>query len=142
MRRLALLAVVTALAVPPAAVVIAPAPARAQASCRAQTPQPGTPQRVAILNALRPHVEQMAGQDIEFMVDHIRVACTWARVVVRPQAPGGRGNHYETIDAVMERRNGTWRLREMACGEVDCAPAAQQYREALPNLPTALLFQP
>ena len=140
MRRLACLAIAAALAVPPVALVAAPQAAQAQAGCRAQTPQPGTQRRVAILNALRPHIEEMAGEDVEFMVDRIRVACDYARVVVRPQTPGGGGNHYETVDALMERRNGTWRMRQMACGEVDCAPAAQQYREIFPNLPTALLF--
>lgn len=139
---LALLAAAAFLAVVPATVVITPEPASAQTGCRAQTPQPGTQRRVAILNALRPHVEALAGEDIEFVVDRMRVACNWARVVVRPQTPGGVGNRYETIDALLERSNSTWRMRQIACGEMDCAPAAEQYRNAYDSLPSALLFEP
>lgn len=139
MRPIAVLSAALVLAAAPAAVVTTPQPAMAQAGCRAETPQPGTQRRAAILNALRPHVEAMAGQDIEFVVERIRVACNWARVVAHPRTPDLR-NQYETVDALLERRAGTWRLRQMACGEVDCAPAAQQYQQQYPNLPTALLF--
>lgn len=140
MRRIAVSLVSLALAAAPSAVILHPEPAQAQAGCRATTPQPGNPNRSRILNALRPHVEAMAGEDIEFVVERIRVACTWARVIVNPQTPGGGGNHYEQVDALFERSGGAWRMRQMACGEVDCAPAAQQYRQAYPNLPRSLLF--
>jgi hypothetical protein len=119
-----------------------PAQARSptQAGCRMTTPGPGTPVRAGILNALRPQVEQMAGQDVEFVVDQIRVACNWARVVANPRAPGGHGNHYEPVDALLQRSGTAWRVRLTACGEVDCPSAAQQYRQAYPNLPRGLLF--
>lgn len=144
MRRRIVLLTVAALVASgaPAALIITPSAAQAQVGCRAQTPQPGTQRRVAILNALRPRIEDMAGEDVEFMVDRIRVACNWARVSVRPQTPGGGGNRYETVDALLERSNSTWRVRQIACGEMDCAPASQQFREAYPTLPTALLFNP
>lgn len=140
MRRIVLALSLLGLISGPAAVVSAPEPAFAQASCRAQTPAPGTLQRVSILNALRPHVEAMAGEDVEFVVQSIRVACTWARVIVRPQTPGGGGNRYESVDALLESRGGIWRLRQIACMEVGCDPAADQYAAIYPNLPTALLF--
>lgn len=140
MRRPVLVLLTLALITPPASLAVAPEPARAQAGCRAQTPAPGTLTRSSVLNALRPHVEAMAGEDIEFVVTRIRVACDWARVVVQPRTPGGRGNHYEPVDALLQRTGGTWRMRQMACLEVDCASPAQQYRQIYPNLPTALLF--
>lgn len=140
MRRIVLAVTALALISGPAALVSAPEPAFAQAGCRAQTPAPGTLQRASILNALRPHVEAMAGEDIEFVVQSMRVACTWARVIVRPQTPGGGGNRYESVDALLENRGGIWRLRQIACMEVGCDPAADQYAAIYPNLPRALLF--
>ena len=125
---------------PGAAVVFAPSPVLAQTGCRASTPQPGTLARSLILNGLRPHVEAMAGEDVEFVVDRIRLACNWARVRAAPRAPGGRGNHYETVDALLERRGGVWRVRHVACAEADCPSAAEQYRQAVPSVPTSLLF--
>lgn len=140
MRRIVLALSFLGLISGPAAVVLAPEPAFAQAGCRVRTPAPRTLERVAILNALRPHVEAMAGEDVEFVVQSMRVACTWARVIVRPQTPGGGGNRYESVDALLENRGGIWRLRQIACMEVGCDPAADQYAAVYPNLPTALLF--
>lgn len=140
MRRFAVSVFALILAAGPAAVVSRPEPAQAQASCPASTPRAGTATRRAVLNALRPAVEQMAGEDVEFVVDSIRVACDWARVIARAQTPGGRGNHYEAVDALLQRSNGAWRLRQMACTEVDCDPAADQYARMYRNLPRSLLF--
>jgi len=141
MRRIVVPVLALGLVAVPATVVVRPEPAQAQSSCAATTPRPGTATRSAILNALRPRIEDMAGGDIEFVVDTMRVACGWARVRVNPQTPGGQGNRYEQVDAVFERTSGTWRLRQIACTEVDCDPAADQYREAFPNLPRSLLFR-
>ena len=140
MRRIAVSLFTLALAAAPSAVVFRPEPATAQPSCRATSPRPGSTTRRVILNALRPAVEQMTNEDVEFMVDSIQVACGWARVIVRPQTPGGRGNHYEAIDALMQNANGDWRLRQMACTEEACDPAADQYLRLYPNLPRSLLF--
>jgi hypothetical protein len=140
MRRIVFSLIALGLVTAPTAVVVHPEPAQAQSSCAASTPRAGTATRRDILNALRPRVEDGLGEDIEFMVDRIRVACGWARVIVRPQTPGGRGNHYEAIDAVLQRTGGNWRLRQIACTEVDCDPAADQYQRLYPNLPRSLLF--
>lgn len=139
MRRLVFAASALAMAIT-GVVSLPTAPAHAQSACQATTPGAGTSARRQILNALRPQVEAMAREDVEFVVDRIRIACDWARVVVNPRAPGGQGNHYEPVDAVFQRSGGVWRVRETACGEVDCAPAAEQYRKLFPNLPDALLF--
>jgi len=141
MRRTVVSFIALGLVAAPAAIVVRPAPAQAQSACSASTPAAGTPTRRAVLNALRPSVERLLGQDVEFMVDSIRVACNWARVVVRPQTPGGRGNHYEAVDAMLQRTNGVWRLRHIACTEVDCDPPAAQYAELYPNLPRSLLHR-
>lgn len=123
----------------PATAAVAAAPQSAR-TCPATTPRPGTASRRDILNALRPQMEEMAGGDIEFVVERLNVSCNWARLVANPQTPGGQGNRYEPVDALFQRSNGVWRLRMIACGEEDCAPAAQQYRQAHPPVPSALLF--
>ena len=140
MRRFVVSLLALGLVAVPATVIVRPEPAQAQSSCAATSPRAGTATRRAILNALRPHVEQMAGEDVEFMVDRISVACGWARVIVRAQTPGGRGNHYEATDALLQNTGGTWRLRQIACTEVDCDPAADQYARLYSNLPRSLLF--
>lgn len=141
MRRIVVCLIALGLFAAPAAAISRPEPAQAQSACRATTPAPGNSTRAAVLNALRPSVERLLGEDVEFMVDSIRVACNWARVVVRPQTPGGRGNRYDQVDAVLQRTNGVWRLRHFACTEVDCDPAAAQYVEIFPNLPRSLLHR-
>lgn len=113
---------------------------QAAQTCRATTPRVGSTTRREILNALRPQMEDMAGGEIEFVVERISVSCNWARLVANPQTPGGQGNSYEQVDALFQRSNGVWRVRMIACGEVDCAPAAQQYRPAYPSVPAVLLF--
>ena len=140
MRRIVVSLIALGLVAVPATVVVRPEAAQAQSSCAASTPRAGTATRRNVLNALRPPVEQVLGEDVEFMVDSIRVACGWARVIVRPQTPGGRGNRYEPVDALLQQSGGNWRLRQIACTEVDCDPAADQYRELYPNLPRSLLF--
>lgn len=140
MRHIVVPVLALALAAAPSTVLLRPDPAQAQSTCAASTPRVGNPVRSAVLNALRPHVEQMAGEDVEFVVQRISVACGWARVIALPQSPGGRGNHYEPVDALLQRTGNVWRLRQMACTEVDCNPAADQYRELYPTVPRSLLF--
>ena len=54
------------------------------------SPGPGSPQRKAILDALRPAVERQLGvRPIEFVVEEIRVGGGWAFVRVNPQLKGG-----------------------------------------------------
>lgn len=53
------------------------------------TPQSGSPERRAILDALRHSFEKMFGKPIEFRVSSLRVAAGFAWVVVHPQRPNG-----------------------------------------------------
>ena len=136
----AILIALTVVALAPAATLV-PAPVSAtQAGCRASTPQPGSLTRARILDSLRPHVEALVGEDVEFIVQRIAVACDWARVRATPRTPGGRGNHYESVDALLQRRTGAWRVRVIACAEEGCPSAAEQYRRAYPGVPRSLLF--
>jgi hypothetical protein len=54
------------------------------------TPQPGTPERKAIMDALRPSFEALFGPPIEFKVAELKVAAGFAWVSVHPQRPGGK----------------------------------------------------
>ena len=53
------------------------------------TPQRGSQERAAIMDALRPRYEEVFGKPIEFKVENLRVAAGFAFVVVHPQRPNG-----------------------------------------------------
>lgn len=53
------------------------------------TPRPRSPDRVAIMDALRPRYERLFGGPIVFKVERLRVAAGFAFVVVHPQRPSG-----------------------------------------------------
>lgn len=91
------------------------------------SPGPGTPQRKAILDAIRPQVERELGvRPVEFVVEEIRVGGGWAFVRVMPQRKGGGairnpdpdmdGVHTE---AVLRLNGGRWTVRELGVGSTD-----------------------
>ena len=53
------------------------------------TPASGSPERAAIMDALRPRYEELFGKPIVFKVLTLRVAAGFAYVVVHPQRPNG-----------------------------------------------------
>lgn len=55
-----------------------------------KTPPAGSPERKAILDALRPSFEARLKPPVEFKVEQMRVAAGFAWVSVHPQRPGGR----------------------------------------------------
>lgn len=98
------------------------------------TPSNGSPERTAILNALRVPVERELKQSIVFKIDNFRVSGTWAFVSGDPQSPGGglpdyrRTPYQEAIDADMFdnnffgllRKSGSkWRVVTYAIGCTD-----------------------
>lgn len=125
-----------------AAALLASAPALAQGPTGAASP--GSPQRRAILDALRPPVERQLRGPVEFVVDRIRVYQGYALVFAQPQRPGGGridGARYFpdfenmdglTVTAVLRFSGGRWRLIDHAigatdawyCGDRRIAPAA------------------
>src|SRR5687767_15579802 len=60
----------------------------------AYTPEKGSLERKAILDALRVPVERDLKQPIVFVPDNFRVQGTWAFVGGTPQAPGGGAPNY------------------------------------------------
>ena len=93
---------------------------------------PAVAERKAVLNALRPAVEQKLGPNVEFVVQVIRVEDGWAFVMADPQRKGGKpidgwkifGEHFGNMDglrteAVLRKRNGRWQVVDWGIGATD-----------------------
>jgi hypothetical protein len=52
-------------------------------------PKRGTDTRLALMDAIRPHVEWQLGKPIQFVVDDLRVSGDVAFAALSPQRPGG-----------------------------------------------------
>lgn len=121
-----------------AALVVATVSAPAQV----HTPRPGTAERRAILDALRPSIEARLGPNVEFVVKDLRVYRGWAFVLAHPQRKGGHqidGARFLGRDwydfggiettAMLRFQNGRWNLVESAIGATDvwyCGLAPRQ----------------
>ena len=128
-----------------AAASLAPLPgatlqAEAAATCAAHTPGPGSKERKAILDAVRPRVEAMVGKRVEFIVAKLDVACGYARLLATPQEPGGNGDRYEMIDAFFVKKDGVWRFGMMTSSEEGDPPGADQIKARYPKAPEILLY--
>lgn len=140
-RHLIFAAALTALVCAGVSVPVSPVEAASSAGrCPKASPAPGSAERKAILDALRPRIESMTGKRVEFVVRRLDTACGFARAIVEPREKGGQGDQYETIDAFFTKRNGAWRLGMIASAEEDSPPAADQYRSRWPSAPAALLY--
>ena len=98
----------------------------------ALTAAPSPPQRKAVLDALRPAIEEKLGPNVEFVVQVIRVENGWAFVMADPQRKGGQpidgrrifGEDFENmdglrVDAVLQQRNARWHVIDHAIGATD-----------------------
>lgn len=108
------------------------APAFAQRVNGVSQAAPNSPQRRAILDALRPRIEAVLGRPVEFVVTRIGVRAGWALVIAEPQRPGGGGidgrryfpNDWEnmdglTVNAILRFRGGRWTPVDHAIGPTD-----------------------
>ena len=90
------------------------------------------PERKAVLDALRPAVEQRLGSNVEFVVQVIRVEDSWAFVMADPQRKGGKpidgnrifGEDFENmdglrVDAVLQLKGGRWKVVDYGIGATD-----------------------
>ena len=99
-----------------------------------RTPEKGSAERAAVLEALRAPVEKDLKQKIVFNVDHLRVAGTWAFVGGEPQSPSGgqpnyRGTKYQgareadmfdnNIFALLRKTGAKWKVVTYAIGCTD-----------------------
>lgn len=91
------------------------------------SPGAGTPQRKAMLDAMRPSIERTLGAPVEFVVEEIRVGGGWAFVRATPQRKGpgpALRNPDEEADglhteAVLRLQGGRWVVQEMVMGSTD-----------------------
>jgi len=114
-----------------ATMVGAPEAALAQRVSASAPAAPGSAQRRAILDALRPAVEAQIGPNVEFVVREIRVVRGWAFVMAEPQRRGGGaidGHLYFpyfdemgglTVTALLRYQYRRWNLVEQAIGATD-----------------------
>jgi hypothetical protein len=96
------------------------------------TPEKGSAERTAILNALRVPVEKQLKQRIVFVTDNFRVQGNWAFVSGEPQTPsGGKPNLKRTIFdgqedmfddnffGLLKKSGGRWKVVTHALGCTD-----------------------
>jgi hypothetical protein len=100
----------------------------------AYTPEKGSKERTAILDALRAPVEKELKQKIRFAVDHFKVQGNWAFVSGTPQTASGGEPDYSRTEyaeayeagafdnnffALLKKTNGRWRVATYAIGCTD-----------------------
>ena len=102
-------------------------------SAVASTPPPGSPERRAVLDALRPSIEARLGPQVEFVIDRIEISKGWAFVQAEPQRRGGgkidwrryfaadEWEHMDgmTVTAILRYERGRWNLIDKAIGATD-----------------------
>lgn len=96
------------------------------------TPEKGSAERTAILNALRVPVEKQLKQRIVFVTDSFKVQGNWTFVSGRPTTPSGdrpnlKGTAFEDSEdlfddnffGLLRKSNGKWRVVTHALGCTD-----------------------
>ena len=107
---------------------------QALAQNQASTPGRGTPERQAIIDALRLPVQKQLKKKVIFKVDHLKVQNGWAFMKGVPQEPDGgavdyRDTVYQTaidagafddgIVALLRKRKGRWQVVQYVIGATD-----------------------
>jgi hypothetical protein len=101
---------------------------------RPYTPEKGSSERKAIVDALRTPVEKKLKQPVIFKIDHLKVQNGWAFLLGIPQRPDGSAIDYQDtiyqkaisggafddgIVALLHNMNGKWRVTEFVIGATD-----------------------
>lgn len=100
-----------------------------------EEPAPGSMERKAILDSIRPAIEASLRGKVEFVVTALRREGDWAFAVLEPQRPGGasidpaKTGHAGDIDfldglttyALVLFRYGRWNLIDKVVGPMDAA---------------------
>jgi hypothetical protein len=111
----------------------------------AYTPEKGSAERAAILNALRVPVERELKQKIQFAVTNFKVQGNWAFLDGAPQNLSGDSPNYENtvygeaieagmfdnnFFALLRKSNGKWRVvkYQIGCTDVCALDWATQYK--------------
>ncbi len=125
----------------PAGAIGAPLPAvwaAEQPGSAVHTPPPGSPERQAILDALRFMMHELHGMELIFVVRHLKVKGNWAWLEVEPRSPDGR-SRFEGVCALLKYGPGHWEVAELASTEEDSPLWRPGYARSLkarfPGLP-------
>lgn len=114
------------------------------------TLKPGNPERQAILDAVRPTVEELTERErIVFVVDRLLVYQDWAWLLARPETPN-QSHRYEDVSALVKRNEKPgkgWRLVRMLgieageAGDPEMAAKRQwlDLKKEFPALPQLLI---
>jgi hypothetical protein len=102
----------------------------------AVTPKMGTPERKAIMDAMRVPVEKALKKKVVFKVDHIKMQNGWAFLYGVPQQPNGkkmdyRGTQWEqaikdgmfddNFCGLLRKESGKWKVKTWRIGMTDVA---------------------
>lgn len=100
----------------------------------AQTPEKGSAERTAIVNALRVPIEKELRQKIQFSIQTIKVKGNWAFINGEPQSASGGAPDYKitkyadaleegmfdnNFQALLKKTGGKWKVVEFAIGCTD-----------------------
>ena len=98
------------------------------------TPERGSPERKAIVDALRLPVKRQLKQGVIFRIGHLKLEKGWAFLLGAPQTPDGGSIDYtgtvyeEAVDAgafddgivaLLRKTNGKWRVVQYVIGATD-----------------------
>jgi hypothetical protein len=111
----------------------------AKAEKGAYTPQPGSAEQKAIVEALRKKMESTTHLKMVFKVEYLKVHNCWAWIHVLPSSPDGKQN-YEDVNALLEKKAGCWQVAEIACteeGNPDCLGAPDYFKKLMTRFPGA-----
>lgn len=104
------------------------------AFAQVQTPKVGSPERKALMDALRLPVEKQLKKKVVFKVDHLKVQGDWAFLTGVPQQANGKAMDYRNtpyqaliddgvfdnwICALLRKEHGKWQVLTFQIGATD-----------------------
>lgn len=124
-----------------------PSAPRALGAPKAYTPAPGSPERRAILAALRAKLYSLHQLEASFEVRHLKVQGGWAWVQAQPRSADG-SQRFEDVHALLRKADSGWRVEDFPCTEEDNPECVGQpgffrtLRARFPQLPPDILPAP
>src|SRR6266851_10235140 len=106
------------------------------AQTRAYSPDKGSAERKAIVDALRVPVQKKLKQEVIFKIDHLKVQSNWAFLLGVPRRPDGSEIDYRdtpyadaynagafdnSVMALLHKVGGQWRVVQYVIGATDVA---------------------
>ena len=108
------------------------------------TPQKGSIERAAIMDALRAEVKRTQGIDVVFVVHTLKLKDGWAWTITAPMSKDG-SDHYEDIIALLHEQEHAWQIKELVCTEIEASGCTDDpdffegLMQRFPNVPKEIL---